>query len=153
MDKSIILLLVFSLILSGISFYLGYWRPSVNFSGFAKVSFIFCTFFLTPALAVVLFLQSTAKDRLSETGFVPYPQIKETVGIAFGTGENPTWIFKIKGENYIESFYSYESNRPGWKLIKSSENMQTYQKGSRIMSIGHQKGWTSSSIIYMLEND
>ena len=153
MDKSIILLLAFSVILSVISYYIGYMKPTLNFSWFAKVSFLSATFLLIPVLALVLFFQNTAKERLEKTGFVPYPNIKETVGIAFGTGNNPTWIFKIKDYNYIEEFYSDESNRPGWKLIKSSENLQTFQKGNKKMSIGQQKGWTSSSIIYMLENN
>jgi len=153
MDKSIILLLVFSFVLSAISYYLGYRRPAIKFSWFAKVSFISVTLLLIPVLVIVLYFQSTAKSRLSETGFVPYPNIKETVGIAFGTGKNPIWIFKIKGQNYIEKFYSEESNRPGWKLIKRSNNMQTYRKGNKIMSIGQQEGWTSSSIIYMLESN
>ena len=152
MDKSLILLLVFSFILSGVSYYIGYKRPSNNFKWVAKISFLSVTFLLIPLLFIVLFFQSTAKSRLSETGFVPHPEIKETVGIAFGIGENPVWIFKIKGQNDIEEFYSAESNRPGWKLIESSDNMNIYQKGNKKMSIGRHRGWTSSSIVYMLQN-
>ena len=152
MDKSIILLLVFSLILSVVSYYLGYLKPAKHLSWLAKSSFISVSFILIPVLVIVLYFQSTAKSRLSETGFVPYAEITETVGIAFGIGENPIWIFKIKGKNNIESFYSDESNRHGWKLIESSETMQIYQKGDKKMSIGQHKGWTSSSIIYMMEN-
>ena len=153
MDKSIILLLVFSLILSGVSYYLGYRRRTENFLWLAKTSFVFVTFLLIPVFTTVLFFQSTAKSRLSKTGFVPYTNITETVGIGFGIGKNPVWIFKFKAPNDIKNFYSDESNRPGWKLIKDGENMQIYQKGSKKMSIGQQEGWTSSSIIYMLENN
>ena len=153
MDKSLILLLVFSIILSGISYYLGFRKPAKNFPWLAKVTFVSATFLLIPVLVIVLYFQSSAKVRLSETGFVPYPQITETVGIAFGTGKNPTWIFKTRDLNDIEKFYSDESNRPGWKLINSSENMQIYEKGNKKMSIGKQKGWTSSSVIYMLETN
>ena len=153
MDKSIILLLIFSVILSALSFFLGYYRPAKSFSWLAKLSFFFVTAILIPVLFLVLVFQSSAQSRLSKTGFVPYPGITEAVGISFGTGKNPVWMFKIKGENRIRDFYSVESNRPGWKLIQSDGNIDLYQKGNNKMSVGQQKGLTSSSIIYMLEEN
>ena len=153
MDKSLILMLVFSFILSGISYYLGYRRPANKFPWLAKVTFLSVTLFLIPVLVIVLYFQDGAKARLSETGFIPYPHITESVGIAFGTGKNPTWIFKTRDLSGIEKFYSDESNRPGWKLINSDPNLIIYQKGNKKMSIGQQKGWTSSSVIYMLETN
>jgi len=153
MEKSTILLLVFAFILLGISYYLGYKAPAGRFPWIARVSFLSVAFLLLPALAVILFYQSSAKDRLLQTGFVPYPEITETVGISFGTGRNPTWIFKVKTDDGIGEFYLDESNRPGWSFVESGENVNIYQKGNSKMMVGKNRGLTSSSIIYMLESD
>ncbi len=143
--------MVFAFILLGISYYLGYKAPAGRFPWIARASFLSVGFLLIPALAVILFYQSSAKDRLLQTGFVPYPEITETVGISFGTGKNPTWVFKVKTDDGIEGFYLDESNRPGWSLMKSGENISTYQKGNSKMTVGRNRGLTSSSVIYMME--
>lgn len=145
--------MVFAFILLGISYYLGYRSPSGKFPWLARVSFLSVAFLLIPALTVVLFYQTTAKDRLLQTGFVPYSEITETVGISFGVGRNPTWVFRVKSTEGIEEFYLDESNRPGWSLLKSGENMGIYQKGSSKMKIGLHRGLTSGSIVYMLERE
>ena len=147
------MLLVFSLILSVVSFYIGFIRPSGYLTWFARGSFLIATFLLIPTLSAVLYFQSTAVDRLSMTGFVPYPGITETVGIAYGKGENPVWIFKFKWRGDIEKFYKDESNREGWALKESVGNLMVFTKDNKKMSIGRQEGWTSSSIIYMLESN
>lgn len=145
--------MVFAFILLGISYYLGYKAPAGRFPWIARASFLSVAFLLLPALVVILFYQSSAKDRLLQTGFVPYPEITETVGISFGTGSNPTWIFKVKTDDGIEEFYLDESNRPGWSFVKSGENVSIYQKGNSKMMVGKNRGLTSSSIIYMLESN
>lgn len=145
--------MVFAFILLGISYYLGYRSPGGKFSWLARVSFLSVAFLLIPTLTVVLFYQTTAKDRLLQTGFVPYSEITETVGISFGIGKNPTWVFRVRSTDGIKEFYTDESNRPGWSLVKSGENMGIYQKGSSKMKIGLHRGITSGSIVYMLESD
>jgi len=145
--------MVFAFILLGVSYYLGYRSHSEKFPWLAKASFLFVVFLLIPTLTVVLFYQSTAKDRLLQTGFVPYSEITETVGISFGVGQNPTWVFRVKSTDGIEKFYLDETNRPDWSLLKSSKDMVIYQKGNSKMKVGLHRGLTSSSIVYMLESD
>ena len=147
------MLLVFSIILSVVSFYIGFIRPSGFFTWFARGSCLIATFLLIPTLSAVLYYQSTAIGRLSETGFIPFPGITETVGIAYGKGENPVWIFKFRGRGDIEEFYRDESNREGWTLKENVGNLLVFIKDNKKMSIGKQEGWTSSSIIYMMESN
>lgn len=152
MSKSIIIILIFSFILSGISIFIGFLRPPKSHSWLPKGAFIFSTFILIPFLAVVLYFQGTAEGRLSKTGIAPYPNITETVGIAFGTGENPLWVFRTDGPNNIQNFYNYESSRQGWELINSSENSLLLEKGGNEMKISFYEQENGGSIIYKMEN-
>lgn len=129
MEKSIILLLFFSILLSAIGYYLGFIKPPKVFAWLAKSTFVFSTFFLIPLLAAVLWFQSGAEGRLEKTGFVPHPDIKEVIGIAFGTGANPVWIFKTASdEESIMNFYNETSSRPGWQLVSKNDSMLIFKK-------------------------
>ena len=152
MNKATIIILLFCIILSGISYYIGYKRPPKFLSWFAKGSFFISTFILIPFLATILYFQGTATSRLEQEGIVPYPDITETVGIAFGKGEDPLWVFRTKEAVNIQNFYNYESNRPGWKLKKSEDNAQIYEKEGKKLNISFYNYDSGGTIIYKIGN-
>ncbi len=153
MEKSIVLLLFFSVVLAVTSFYLGFINPAKNLSLAVKISFILVILILIPLFTAILWLQSGAKERLSITGIVPYPELKETIGVAFGIGERPVWLFKTGEDNVsIRSFYSNENNRQGWKLLDIDKQNVTLGKKDKIMIITSQTGMDKGSIMYVIED-
>lgn len=153
MEKSILLMLFFSVVLAVTSFYLGFINPAKNLSLALKISFILVILILIPLFTAMLWLQSGAKERLSNTGIVPYPELKETIGVAFGIGEKPVWLFRTGEDNVnIRSFYSNENNRRGWKLLDINKQNVTLEKNGKKMIITGQTGTNKGSVMYVIED-
>ena len=153
MEKSILLLLFFSVLLGVSGYYIGFVKPPKTFAWLAKATF-FCSLVLIPILCLVLWFQSGAKERLSNTGFVPHPNIEEPIGIAFGIGKNPIWIFKTDDDkNSVFNFYNESASRPGWELTSNEGSYLLFKQGNKEMTVGHQEGWISNSIVFMLNNN
>ena len=153
MEKSIILLLFFSIVLAMTSFYLGFIKPSKNLGRMAKLFFVLVIIVLIPLFAGILWFQNTAKQRLMETGVVPYPGLGETIGIAFGAGTRPVWLFRTGTDTNIVSFYTNENNRPGWELQESGEQKVYLVNKSDLMTISLQKERDKGTIMYLIEKN
>jgi hypothetical protein len=152
MEKSIILLLFFSFVLAITSFYLGFIKPSKNLGHAAKLFFVLVIVILIPLFAGILWFQSSAKERLMDTGIVPYPGIGETIGIAFGTGDRPVWLFRtVTDKLSIGSFYTNEYNRPGWNLTESGEQSAILINTENKMTIKAQTGSEKGSVMYLMD--
>ena len=151
MEKSIILLLFFSIVLAMTSFYLGFIKPSKNLGRAAKSFFVLVIIVLIPLFAGILWFQSSAKQRLMETGIVPYPGLGETIGIAFGTGDRPVWLFRAGTDTNIVSFYTNENNRPGWGLKESGEHKIILMDDKNMMTISSQTGQDKGTMMYLIE--
>lgn len=151
MGTTVVMLLAACVGLAGLGYYLGYARPTRVLAWLGQASFIFLTFFMAPLLAVVLWLQFGAKDRLSKAGIVPHPAIEETVGVAMGLGDNPTWVFALDASaDPIIDFYHVEGNRPGWELVSKGHELLVLRRDRKKMIIGTYKGWRSHTITYQL---
>ncbi len=152
MEKSIILLLFFSFVLAITSFYLGFIKPSKKLGYAAKSCFVLVIIILIPLFAGILWFQSSAKERLMDTGIVPYPGIGETIGIAFGTGDRPVWLFRTGTDKLsIGSFYTNENNRPGWNLTESGEQSAILINTENKMTIKAQTGSEKGSVMYLMD--
>ncbi len=152
MEKSIILLLFFSFVLAITSFYLGFIEPSKNLGHAAKLFFVLVIVILIPLFAGILWFQSSAKERLMDTGIVPYPGIGETIGIAFGTGDRPVWLFRtVTDKLSIGSFYTNANNRPGWNLTESGEQSAILINTENKMTIKAQTGSEKGSVMYLMD--
>jgi len=152
MEKSIILLLFFSFVLAITSFYLGFIKPSKKLGYAAKSCFVLVIIILIPLFAGILWFQSSAKERLMDTGIVPYPGIGETIGIAFGTGDRPVWLFRtVTDKLSIGSFYTNENNRPGWNLTESGEQSAILINTENKMTIKAQTGSEKGSVMYLMD--
>jgi len=152
MEKSIILLLLFSFVLAITSFYLGFIEPSKNLGHAAKLFFVLVIVILIPLFAGILWFQNSAKERLMDTGIVPYPDIGETIGIAFGTGDRPVWLFRtVTDKLSIGSFYTNENNRPGWNLTESGEQSAILINTENKMTIKAQTGSEKGSVMYHMD--
>ncbi len=152
MEKSIILLLFFSFVLAITSFYLGFIKPSKKLGYAAKSFFVLVIIILIPLFSGILWFQSSAKERLMDTGIVPYPGIGETIGIAFGTGDRPVWLFRTGTDKLsIGSFYTNENNRPGWNLTESGDQSAILINTENKMTIKAQTGSEKGSVMYLMD--
>jgi len=151
MQISLIYLLLFSIIMSVLTFYIGFVRPPRVLAWLSQAAFLMWLFFLIPVLGYVLFQQNGAIERLESTGFATHPAITESVGIANGVGSNPTWLFKIEGDlRQIMDFYRSDDSHPGWEMKGGNDKVMIFEKGNEQMAVAARKGWSDSSIMFSL---
>jgi hypothetical protein len=132
MQSSIIITLFISIILAAYGFYAGYYRPTAKLTWLVQACFGCMIFLMIPSLIIVLWVQSSAQDRLAETGFNPHPAIEETVGITAGFGKNAKWVFKTDAaKDSIFNFYRDEDNSLDWVLINEKSDVLIFRRGKR----------------------
>ena len=103
---------------------------------------------MIPSLIIVLWVQSSAQERLAETGFIPHPAIEETVGLTAGFGKNAKWAFKTDAaKDSIFNFYRDEDNSLDWELINEKSDVLILRKGIRKkMVVGLNQGRSSNTL-------
>jgi hypothetical protein len=145
-------LLVFCIFLSIQGYYFGFIRPPAVLAWLSQATFVTSTFLLTPFLVFALVNQAGAIERLEETGLQPHPGIIESVGIANGQGDQPTWVFAVRANSRdIREFYTSTANIGDWSFEGDDGLYMRFTKDGMEMKIAHQDGHTSDTLIYMLE--
>jgi hypothetical protein len=153
MQNSLILLLIFSFVLSLQGYYFGIYKPLRVLPWLAQSTFVIATFLLMPTIVYVLVTQSGAIKRLENAGIQPFPGIKESVGIANGRGDNPTWIFEVQASsNEIREFYSSTENAGDWSFQSDDGIYLRFRRDDQVMKIAFQDDWSSDTIIYTIED-
>jgi hypothetical protein len=152
MQTSVIIILCISIILAAYGFYAGYYRPTEKLTWLAQACFGCMTFVMIPFLIIVLWVQSSAQDRLAEIGFIPHPAIEETAGFTAGFGKNAKWAFKTDAaKDSIFGFYRDEENSLDWELICEKSDVLIFRKGiSKKMVIGLDQGRFSNTLRFTL---
>ena len=151
MQTSLILLFLFTLVMAGISFLIGFMRPQRPGTWLSKAGFIIWLFLLAPFLTYVLYQQHGSVEKLEQTGFTAHPATVEAVGLANGAGENPTWLFKIDATpDEVLDFYNVPESHPGWALVAKTPKLLMFRKGEKKMDIFASKGWGDTSVMYKL---
>ena len=154
MQNSLLLLLILSLALSLQGYYFGFYRPLRVLPWLAQSTFVIATFMLMPILIYVLVMQSGAIERLENVGIRPYPGIKESVGIANGKGNNPTWIFKVQASSAkINEFYRSKENTGDWSFHGDDGSFLRFWRNDQVMKIAFRDGYSSDTLIYIIENN
>lgn len=109
---------------------------------------------LNPVLVFVLASRSGAIHRLENTGIRPYPDIEESVGFGNGRGDQPIWVFKVHaGSGEIREFYSTAESAGEWSFQDDNGIYLLLRKDGQVMKIAHHRGWSSDSLIYMIEHE
>lgn len=153
MQTSLFLLLIFSLFLSLQGYYFGFYRPPKVSAWLAQSTFVIATFMLMPILVYVLVTQSGAIDRLENTGIRPFPGIKESVGIANGRGDNPTWVFGVQASSdEIREFYGSAENTGDWSFEGDDGIYLRFRQNNKVMKIAFRDNWSSHTLIYIIED-
>lgn len=153
MDKSLIFLLVLSLVLALQGYYFGIHRPLRVLAWLAQSTFVIATFMLIPILVYVLVMQSGAVERLEKTGVRPYPGITQSVGIANGKGDNPTWIFEVQASSdAIREFYRSSKNTGDWSFQGDDGIYLRFRRNDRVMKIAFRDEYASDTLIYIIED-
>ncbi|MDH3903453.1 MAG: hypothetical protein OEU84_11105 [Xanthomonadales bacterium] len=153
MDHTLIFLLIFSLALAVVSYYFGIHRPLPVGAWRSQSAFVVLTFMLIPILVYVLVDQSGAIGRLEGTGIRAHPGIKESVGIANGKGDNPTWVFEVQASGAeINEFYRAAENIGDWSFQSDDGIYLRLRRNDRVMKIAFRDGHSSDTIIYIIED-
>ena len=151
MQPSIIALLIFCIAFAALSYYLGFKLPYYALQFLSQASFVVLSFMLIPFLVFALWTQSGEIERLRETGLIPHPSIRHSVGLTTALTESPTWVFAV--DTSLESateFYLDETNRLGWSILSSDSELLMLKRNYETMSIGLFKKRGDASIIYTL---
>jgi hypothetical protein len=152
MEYSLLFLLIFSLLLALQGYYFGFYRPLPVAAWLAQSAFVIATFMLVPILAYLLVEQSGAIKRLENTGIQPYPGIKESVGIANGRGDNPTWMFEVQASSAeINEFYRTTENTGDWSFQGDDGIYLRFRRNDQVLKIAFRDGHSSGILIYIIE--
>ena len=136
MDITLVVFLVALLALAALLYYVFIVKQSPDAGGKGFVGLIVILFILTPAVLVMLWIQTTSDDRLNEIGFRPHPALRSSVGLATGIGDNPVWVFAIDGDpRQIMEFYKVQDNHSGWQLVYEGQNLLVYEREAQSLSI------------------
>jgi hypothetical protein len=153
MQNSLLLLLIFSLVLSLQGYYFGFYRPLAVLSWLAQSTFVIATFLLIPILIYVLVTQAGAIERLESIGIRAFPGIKESVGIANGRGDNPTWVFEVQaGSDEIREFYISAENTGDWSFQGDDGINMRFSKNDQLLKIAYRDRGSSDTLIYIIED-
>ena len=153
MQNSLILLLIFSFVLSLQGYYFGIYKPLRVLPWLAQSTFVIATFLLMPTIVYVLVTQSGAIKRLENAGIQPFPGIKESVGIANGRGDNPTWIFEVQASsNEIREFYRSAENTGDWSFQGDDGSNMRFRKNDRLLKIAYRDSGSPDTLIYIIED-
>lgn len=154
MQSDLILILCLCVALAIQGYYFGFVRPPETLAWLQKGTFVVMTFVLIPFLLFVLNSQSNAVSRLAETGIKPHPDITESIGIGYGGGKDPNWVFEIDADKYqVRQFYLDPQNVGKWELSTDSDIMLIYKKQNETLTIGFREGHDSNVIFYSLTNN
>ena len=147
MQNSLLLLLIFSLVLSLQGYYFGVYRPLAVMSWLAQSTFVIAAFVLIPILIYVLVTRAGAIERLENTGIRPYPGIKESVGIANGRGDNPTWVFEVQASgDEIREFYRSAENTGDWSFQGDDGSNMRFRK------IAYRDSGSPDTLVYIIDD-
>lgn len=150
MQQSLLILLVLAIILAVLGFYFGFIRPPKVMAWLQQSAFVIMAFLIIPFIIFTLNSQTQAPDRLASTGFKPHPAIVESVGIASGISNNPTWVFEIDAnKDQVRNFYLSEENTGDWELSTDADIMLIFKKDDLTMTIGFNEGRTSNTLTFM----
>ena len=153
MQSSLIFLLIFSLLLALQGYYFGFYRPPPVLAWLAQSAFVIATFMLVPILVYVLIMQSGAIGRLQVAGIRPYPGIQESIGIANGKGDNPTWMFEVQASSAeINEFYRTAENIGDWSFHSDDGIYLRFRRNDKVMKIAFRDGHSSDTLIYIIED-
>ena len=146
MQRDLVLLLLFCLLMAGVSFYLGFIRPPRVVAWLSQAAFLVFTFMLAPILVYVLWQQGGAVERLEALGFAAHPSIVEAVGIANGVGERPVWLFRASDEAAaVLDFYRRGDKRRDWTLKTDGGSMLIFTRsGEKVTVAASQRGGHTS---------
>lgn len=150
MDSTLIAILVGGLSFAALLYYVFFIRRETDLSGWGTSGLIAMLFVIAPVIIMALWSQSGAESRLNELGFEPHPGFVSSVGIATGTGRNPTWVFSTDAEaQAIMDFYRQHQNRDGWSLAAERQSSLTFTKAHERMTVHVSEG----SVIFALQQD
>jgi hypothetical protein len=153
MDPALILLTLIALIINGVSFYFGFYRPAKPGDWLHQAGFIMITFLIIPFSAYTLYTQVSSIRLLEEFGIPRHPSITHAIGIGNGRGENPNWVLALNdGSEDILSFYESGVVNPAWTLEESNDLYLRYATGGGTVTIAHLKQRGKNQLIITSHN-
>ena len=137
MQPSLVGLLLSSLALAALGFFLGFVRRVRPLGWLSQATFVFMVAVMVPLLTYALVLQAGAAGRLARTGVVPHPDARHAIGLAVGRGDaNPQWLFALHAASATSlGFYELPEHREGWEILSRSEGMWILERGGRRMVV------------------
>jgi len=136
MELSLIIFLIICAAWAALLYYIFIIKKAPDLGAGGRSGIVVFTFVLIPFLAIVLWSQSGSDDRLAELGITPYPGFVSSVGVATGTGTNPTWIYEVtEEEGTLLDFYKNPDNHQGWTIVSGSGMGIALERGAKKLTI------------------
>ena len=107
---------------------------------------------IIPIFLFVLWNQSQAESRLAALGLTPHPAFRHAVGVAYGTGVNAQWVFKVDASpSEVSAFYKEPVNHSGWNLRAAHSDRLILQDESRRINVIFRGENSGSTVAFQLK--
>lgn len=107
---------------------------------------------IIPICLFVLWNQAHAASRLAALGLTPHPAFRHAVGVAYGTGVNAQWVFKVDASpSEVSAFYKEPVNHSGWNLRAAHSDRLILQDESRRINVIFRGENSGSTVAFQLK--
>ena len=109
---------------------------------------------IIPICLFVLWNQAHAASRLATLGLRPHPAFRHAVGVAYGTGANAQWVFKVDASpSEVSAFYKEPVNHSGWNLRAAHSDRLILQDDSRRINVLFRGEDSGSTVAFQLKSE
>ena len=136
MDPSLLTFLVACVVWFGLLYWVFIVRRASDLGAGGRAAIIVIGTVIVPALVLTLWLQNRSTSQLEALGLGVFHGLENSVGVATGTGEQPTWVYTLNAtEADLLNFYRDPGNHVGWAVTASSDDRVELRRKSSILQI------------------
>ncbi len=150
MDPKLLYFLIACIAWAALLFYVFQVRQASDLGAGGKAGFVVITALLLPVLGLALWHQGASSSRLEELGFSAYDGLESSVGIATGTGQEPTWLYTLSSsEQALLDFYRQPEHREGWRLTAETQHSLIFERQALKMMVNASEG---QAVFQLIDN-
>ena len=136
MDPTLVYFLVGCIVWAAVLFYVFFLRRAPEIGSGGKAGFVVVSFLLLPVLGIAVWHQHESYARLEEHGFSVHSGLESAIGIAVGSGSNPTWLYSLnRPVEEVLAFYRRPDNHRGWRLKLDAPERLVFKRGAATMRL------------------
>ncbi len=141
MDETLIYFLIGCIAWAALLYYIFVVRKAADLGAGGISALVVVSAVLIPVLGLALWSQSQSFSRLEDLGFEIHEGLDSSVGVATGTGAEPTWLYSLSTSgSAVLDFYRRPVNHKGWTLTSDTSESLVFERGESKMRLQIRNG-------------